>query len=368
MNKYLYSAVCLAFLSCTSSSVNYKQINGHDVLVCDVSKIDSKAKQLLLSEIVDSIDFVRLETIDNSLIQRIKKVSVSEHYLGILDDGLGSKTYKLFTRQGDFVRMIGSTGQGPSEYIFLSDAQIDESMGKIYLMSFFNVNEILCYDLNGIAQASIPLGYKQLDKPKFFISDDTIICFQMPITNQSIYVFNQNLEGYVHNSIPATEHMYANNYDGEIFVTQNTGSMEIFYTAIDTLFHYDISKNKLTPVFCAEFGLPTIHAYNELPDYYLIWISGYPDKDKNILVNKKTLESFYYDFYNDFWEIPVQSYRFDNGYIILIYEAEEIKQLLNEKLSDNSSRIADKLKQKLKLADEMLIDDNPILMIGKLKK
>jgi hypothetical protein len=375
MNNYSNKATCLALvfacglamISCTSSSIRHQQMNGQRLLVCDVSRIDYQIKTFPLSNIVDSIEFVRLETIDNNLIQRIHKVSVSEHYLGILDDGQGSRSYKLFNRAGDFLKHVGRVGQGPFEYIILSDAQIDESNGKVYLMPFFNVNGLLCYDLNDLPPQNIPLVYTSLDKPKFFISGDTITCFQMPLSNKRIFVFRQDIGGRLLDTIPATQHMYAANYDGEIFVTQNTGGKEVFYTAVDTLFHYDAIHNTLTPVFHAEFSRPTIHIYNEYPDYYLIWMSGWPDgKDKNVMINKRTSESYYYEMYNDFWEIPIQSYRHDNGYIILVYEAGELKQFINERLTD--SRITDKLKQQLIAAEELLNpDDNPVLMIGKLK-
>ena len=129
---------------------------------------------------------------------------------------------------------------------------------------------------------------------------------------------------------------------------------------MDTLFHYDSDHNKLTPVFYAEFSQPILHIYNELPGYYLI--NGL----KNVLINKKTFESFHYELYNDFWEIPVQWVYYDHGHIILIYEADTLKQLIRERLLD--SRITNKLKQQLTALDEMLMpDDNPVLMIGKLR-
>ena len=51
--------------SCSSPVV----INEESVIICDVGKVSNNNKQILLSELVDSIEIVKLETIENSYIK-----------------------------------------------------------------------------------------------------------------------------------------------------------------------------------------------------------------------------------------------------------------------------------------------------------
>ena len=62
----LLSIICLQ-VSCSSPVV----INEEGVIICDVGKVSNKNKQLLLSELVDSIEIVNLETIKNSYLLRV---------------------------------------------------------------------------------------------------------------------------------------------------------------------------------------------------------------------------------------------------------------------------------------------------------
>jgi hypothetical protein len=352
--------------SCSYSPVRKEVINGKEVIICAVDKVNKKVELLHLSELVDSIEVVKLETNESCLIGHIKKVSLTEHYIGVLDDGISSREYKLFNRHGRFLCKIGSVGQGAFEYTSLSDVQIDESKKSVFLMRFFHVNEILQYDLNGNPNENIPLGYEMLSKSKFVILKDTLLCFQMPLANKSVFAFTQDMEGHVHSSIPATEQMFANNYDGEIYVSNNSEKISVFYTGVDTLFQYDAQRNELNPVFYAEFNEPTIHMYRELPSHYSIWIYIDANNSRNILINKTTLKAFYYELFNDFVDIPVQYYRHDNEQLILLYEAEYLKSQIKNKLSDQ--QISETLKTQLLSIDEGLTDDdNPVLIIGTLK-
>ena len=235
--------LCCSTISCSTSPVTHRIIDGHPFTVCDVVKVNtSHVEYLQLSELVDSLEVIRLETNEHSLIKRIQKVSISEHYLGILDSD-GPRVYKLFDKKGRFINQIGDVGNGPLEYFILNDAQVDESEEQVYLAGFFHVNELLVFDFNGRSIESIPLVYTHLDKPKFFISHDTITCFQMPHGNTSAFVFRQDMQGHVIDSIPATEQMYAQNYDEELFVRDVSGAKSLYYTVTDTLFRYNPHQN-----------------------------------------------------------------------------------------------------------------------------
>ena len=127
---------------------------GDTVVVCNIAKVKEKV-MLPLSQLVDSLELIRLESIDAGMIGDDPNIELTEHYIGVkLWDA-----YKLFTRQGKYVADIGRKGQGPGEYTEVQYSQIDEANNRIYLTTFLG-NRILVYDLKGnhIGE-DIPLVY-----------------------------------------------------------------------------------------------------------------------------------------------------------------------------------------------------------------
>ena len=59
---YLIGLCCLLIISCNNGPVYIENINGNEMFVCNASELKSEVKDLLLSEIVESIEVVRLET------------------------------------------------------------------------------------------------------------------------------------------------------------------------------------------------------------------------------------------------------------------------------------------------------------------
>ena len=301
---------CTLFFSCNDGAVYVENVNGHEMLVCKVSELKSEVKDLLLSELVESLEVVRLETNDSCLIKEIWKVFVTDNYIGVLEhDG---RTYKLFDRKGKFITNIGKIGQGPHEYINLINSSIDEKNNRVYLMGFSRVDKLLCYDLEGNAYDDIPFYYKSLDKPSFFIKDDIITVFSMPITNREVFSFQQNMKGELIKTMPATEDLYAYDYENELFTSYNNGVFSIHYTMLDTIFNYDSESNKLIPKYHTKFDGDAFCVYRELPNHYIT--ISFP----SIIVNKKTKKANYYKAKNDFLGgLDIDYFQSDNDYIIV---------------------------------------------------
>jgi len=68
---------------------------------------------------------------------RIHQLQVFDGNIYILDRS-AAKSLFVFNKDGRFIRKIGSMGQGPGEYISLSDFTLDTDNGFIYLLDFGN--------------------------------------------------------------------------------------------------------------------------------------------------------------------------------------------------------------------------------------
>ena len=78
---------------------------------------------LVLSEIAESVTAIELELTDESTVNPddIRRIFLLEENVIVVD----SKKIFLFDAKGKFVRIIGSKGQGPGEYIRISNAVLD---------------------------------------------------------------------------------------------------------------------------------------------------------------------------------------------------------------------------------------------------
>ena len=90
-------------------------------------------QEILLSEIADSIRYIPLETNNKCLMNRLRTTNI-----------LQTKDYfflpwieKLFqyTRDGKFVRTIGRKGNGPGEFNWIMQIDVDEEKGLVYMLT-----------------------------------------------------------------------------------------------------------------------------------------------------------------------------------------------------------------------------------------
>jgi hypothetical protein len=356
----------LTFVSC--NPVDRKQ----DItfpIVCHTGDIPKVEKKVLLSELTDDVDIVRLETNDSCLIKRTTQVYITDNYIGT-PDGKTDLSFKLFDRKGHYVAQIGSKGQGPHEYLGLYCASIDEAAGRIYLAEFVNADKLLCYDLAGKHIENIPFYFKRLSKPQFFIKNDTVTVVSMPFRSQEMLLFQQNMKGELIRFVPPPADFDLDKteyYDEELFLTRNKGVFSFHYTGIDTLYGYDAKSNRLVPQFSLQMDGKKMRfpVYFEWPDHFFFidWVT----KTK-ILVDKHTGNAQYVKIINDFLGgLEVEYLMCNNDYAVIICEAFKLRQDLEKALEKPglSQEVRDRM---IELVDSIDDDDNPVLVIGKLKQ
>ena len=123
------------------------------VVTIDIG-LDSR---LQLSEITEEITKIELELTDESIINPdiIRKVHVFDSLVFISQNEI----ILLFNMEGEFIRSIGSKGQGPGEYLYISSFTVDEKNLIIYIVG--HPLKIISYDLNGkfLKEHSIGTAY-----------------------------------------------------------------------------------------------------------------------------------------------------------------------------------------------------------------
>jgi hypothetical protein len=130
--KFIF-LLCFIVFSCKNSERTELQ-----VIPVDVDRDIS----LNLSEIADNIKSINLELTDQSLIKRIIKVLDCKEYIIIAE----RKAIMQFTNEGNFIRRIGTTGQGPGEYNNIVDITFDLKNKRLYVI---DTGKIISYDSEG---------------------------------------------------------------------------------------------------------------------------------------------------------------------------------------------------------------------------
>ena len=366
------------FSSCNESEGNilsYK-LKGNDTLyICDISTIPNEIRNKKLSELIDSFHFISFEDNDTALFKPWK-VYISDHHIGILQDAMSP--FKLFDHTGKFLCDIGRIGQAEGEYTMLYSPTINEQDSAIWLTPL-NGNKLLRYNMKGQFISSI--NVRPMHKPVIRCESDntltaTNLYFKgMPgflylrvFPNDSIYYSVSEKE---YSFVPKDLNGNFIGYNHEIWFYNNTKAFTYMTTAFDTLYTYDISKDKTTPRFTVHPPInESYYVIDETPSYFLINIyktTGIKGK-KLALADKNPGKFLYTEVQNDFLgNLPVTNFSPSNGWYYEMFEPIELIELIEEHLSKNNPSQEDKniLNTILSNIDD---DGNNILFMGKLSK
>jgi hypothetical protein len=110
------------FSACKNSNTDFSNID----LLSAVSEIS----QIELSNFVDEISYIPLETTENSLLGYIYEIIISDQFLYVKDN----RNIHIFSRDGKYISQVGVRGKGPGEIQFITDFCVDVSAGLIYIL------------------------------------------------------------------------------------------------------------------------------------------------------------------------------------------------------------------------------------------
>ena len=113
--------------------------------VINLSENVEQVSALHLSDAVDHVDIVRLETTDQSLIGRLGDIKVTSEDIWV--HHFSDERIYRFSRDGKFRNTVGKIGQGPEEYISTENFYVDDENKELYIMT--PSSGIRVYDYEG---------------------------------------------------------------------------------------------------------------------------------------------------------------------------------------------------------------------------
>ena len=145
--KLSFLLIVSILISC-NSDVNKKSqyINGFEKIEHIIIDLD-KNIQVSFDSLISKVEFIKLETNDQNIIGRISQVFFVDSSI-IVVDSENAKLISVFDSKGKFKHKIGNIGNGPEEFVEISNVTIVPEKNLVCVLDRPQ-KKILYFDLNG---------------------------------------------------------------------------------------------------------------------------------------------------------------------------------------------------------------------------
>jgi hypothetical protein len=394
----------ILFLAIILVSCNNHKSRNQDDAVFNVSFDNCKTTVgLKLSDIVDSYKFVKLETTPESLIGVNPRIILAQDNIIVIDM---NGVYK-FATDGRFVRKIIKFGRGPEEISIAINYSYYEKRNLLLIEDNIRNKDILqIYDIESEKFLDPIKKYSPGRWGGFLVYNDSLIMGSMNpvIVDTNRYaLFIQNSKGKILSGITNSRKVLDARLNKEtvqrLLFCQGENDIFSFYVYDDTLFRY--TPKGLLPYLIVSYNSPRNYMRTmgfkigesrvgfpsvDNSSFILLTESTYTGESQEGSMVKFNYNRNYY-FLNKTNKSfsKIKSYTDDisgkiqecNGEILnfpvlivgnSLYVLYYPNDLINSKLKENTSLSPDVSDKLQKIKEGLDVMDNPILLIGSIKK
>ncbi len=169
MNTQIF-LILVCSLIIVAACNNSSKVSG-DIIVLNGIEAVKNTKELKLSDIAESIEYVKLETLPECLVSEGSFV-VGKKYIVCFNRKPGNVL--LFTRGGKFLRTIGSRGKGPQEVEFPTNVDLSPDEDRILIESLGFPGKVVEFTIEGKFIRSSQIPYMSESGIKYFGSQHFI--------------------------------------------------------------------------------------------------------------------------------------------------------------------------------------------------
>lgn len=293
-NKIIFLLLDLLLFGCNSKNLQQEKLSDiqseDSFFTVNVPDLWKEKREVFLSEIAESIEYIPLETSNESLVGNVLDVQLTKDYIFISQRIRDNRPLLQFDRAGNFIRQIGKIGRGPEEYVQMRGFSIDKDHKRIYVLASYN-GTVHTYSFDGdyIKSFKFPQSYGDI----VWSRDSSFICYSESRTGTEKNIFeernsNNEIEQYVRNTFFWQHKLnYVTGF--------GNNRLKAFYRLNDKL-HFKSTYND------------TVYTYNDdkiIPKYFLdLKDFRLPDQLRTEVTGKMVTSPKYY------WVSPQETARY----------------------------------------------------------
>lgn len=395
----LFLIFILSITKCTSSNTSDKdaKIEKKNPVIDLATAIETSGKPLNLSNFIEDIEYIRPEY-PATLVDFIFGISINDRYLLLeVRDRL-----LCYTRDGKFIREIGRKGQGPKEHLGIRSSALYDNF--VAINSNYN-RKILWYNINGDYLKETPVS-DNVFKINILDTNRVAIHLQHGITMNDPNLFVTGVLDHYGDTIQLkkTTPYYPKGMTTSPCTWKFDNIVRVFTCLNDTV--YSVSRNEITPAYIINFGKYKVdtEAFDDIrlleeerskyiinPSFcensqYVLTMFQFDNKRWVAMYNKKTAEISAFSikpenvnkhgflegggWINDIdgGVAPTYFNSISNNYFAINVQPEDLKTQFFENKKNISVKYPDKQQKLEELINTLRDEENPIIILYKLKK
>ena len=205
-----------------------------------------------LSEFASEVEIIQVENTPKALLGRVQDIQLTNDYIFV--EHTGNKLITQFSRDGKYIRHIGTLGRGPKEYALCRKFSLDEKNERIYIQTNWT-RKILVYNFDGeyiktVKYPAVERLYNVWSRDSLFISfsdqhtgSDPFLFVEHNEQGDTLQVISQH---NFWNSDETSHSMVSFWGQNSFYRLNNKLHMKSWYN--DTVYTYD-ATNKLVPQY-----------------------------------------------------------------------------------------------------------------------
>jgi len=349
---------------------------------------------LVLSDIAYDVQYIPLETNEYNLIGNVNKIKFNGKYFFVQD--ANPPSLHVFDQKGKYIRKIGKHGRGPNEYNYLNDFTFSNKKPQVWLLTSIPY-KIMEYNLNGDFVKQIE--YSTLDnynRIESLLNDKYLIMRTNSFGNTPFTFGIFSEDGTLLKNVIKPEQF---KYTGGVSSSKNNFWFYVFNNNCyvkenvlnDTLYRISTSLEFL-PKYIFDSG-----KYKQTMDFRQNFSEYYKRKDLNYIIHNSFFETSTVLIYSYLFNMNTRLDYYDktikksfnlkgitndldggldfvpeyqiNNLIIGYASVFELKDYIDSGIFKNSTTKYPKKKKELeRLANSLDENDNPVLILIKLKE
>ena len=376
---------------------------------CEERKVESfqriqfnidKAQKIKLSELADSIRFIKLKTPNDLQISNISMVKSNKDYL-VIKNSANPPSLFVFKRDGEFVSEIKSYGKGPGEYIRINSFLIDHEKKHIELIDRMSQKKLIFTLHNELIEENRDSKWEGDDIIK---QNNNYIVHYGNLKSASDYMISIYDDKY---KKKASYLKIPDNYVDFFHITNNFNFSKyndetLFWYALSPNI-YSIAKDDLHKKYEIDFGIHNIPSkvfnehYDDVGSFMRkIWDKDYAsilgaagEGDRFLFLRASKGKDFFYHLFYDkknniakvvngyqddilfdqAWELDISDISvvlYENNKLYFVIDAYQMKHIINHEDGDTQQK-TNSNELLSKTIGDISIYDNPFLIELSLK-